>query len=405
MAVMTLATLLFALLAAGLVAAIFYFVGLRAGERLGRDETRTHLDAIARAAADQSNQQAQQLYERATGQAVARLEAAARSDRELGQEQFAKTAAPLRDSLTEVRRLASELEEKRARDHGSLEEVAKRLSTQVDTVIGSSEALRQALKGDRQARGKWGEIQLQSLVERAGLTPHCDFEVQKGRNGARPDLILRLPGGTVLPVDSKFPWDDYLKATEAASPEDQDRFFVAHAKRVKAHADDLARKDYPAKLGEGPPFTVLFLPIEPLLSEAVRHEPDLLQYAADRKVVLATPHTLLGLLWSVAAMWRNETSSRNAEEMRNTGLELERRLQKFLGHFADVGSQLRKANDAYNGAVGSAETRLTPQLRKLRELAGQAEETPEDRLPKSVDVVPRRLIGEDVDLIAERELV
>ena len=405
MAIMTVTTLLLALLGAGLVAAFFYFVGLRAGERLGRDETRTDIKDIARAAADQSNQQAQQLYERATGQAVERLKAAARSDREVGQAQFAETAAPLRESLANVQRLASELEEKRARDHGTLQEVAKRLSTQVDTVIGSSEALRQALKGDRQARGKWGEIQLQSLVEHAGLTPHCDFEVQKVQNGARPDLILHLPGGARLPVDSKFPWDDYLKATEAASPEDQDRFFVAHAKRVKAHADDLTRRDYPAKLGEGPPFTVLFLPIEPLLSEAIRHEPDLLQYAADRKVVLATPHTLLGLLWSVKAMWRNEISTRNAEGMRDAGLELERRLQKFLGHFADVGSQLRKANDAYNGAVGSAETRLTPQLRKLRELAGQPEETPEDRLPKSVDVVPRRLIGENVDLVGQRELL
>ena len=405
MAVMTVTTLLLALLAAGLVGAIFYFVGLRAGERLGRHETRTDLDAIARAAAAESNQQAQQLYEHATGQAVARLEATARSDRELGQEQFAKTTGPLRDSLAEVRRLASELEEKRARDHGTLEEVAKRLSTQVDTVIGSSEALRQALKGDRQARGKWGEIQLQSLVEHAGLTRHSDFEVQKGPNGARPDLTLRLPGGALLPVDSKFPWDDYLKATEAASPEDQDRFFVAHAKRVKAHADDLARRDYPAKLGEGPPFTVLFLPIESLLSEAIRHEPDLLRYAAKRNVVLATPYSLMGLLWSIAATWRNETSTRNVEDMQKAGLKLQERLETFLGRFADIGTQLAKTNAAYNTAVGSAEGRLIPHLKRLRELGDQLEEKPGDKLPEPVDVVPRRLIGDDMDVVAERELL
>ena len=199
--------------------------------------------------------------------------------------------------------------------------------------------------------------------------------------------------------------DDYLTATEVDSPELQEAAFAKHAKRVEVHADELARRDYPAKLGNGPPFTVMFLPIESLLSEAIRHEPDLLQYAADRKVVLATPHTLMGLLWSVAAMWRNETSTRNTEEMRNAGLELEKRLAIFLGHFADVGSQLAKTNAVYNAAAGSAESRLTPQLRKLRELGGQPEDAPGDKLPAPVEMVPRKLFGDNVDIVAERELL
>ena len=402
---MTITTLLLSLLGAGLVAATFYFVGVRAGERLGRDQTRADLDAIARAAADQSNQQAREAYDHATGQALEALRAAAHSDRELGHEKFTATAAPLRESLAEVGRLAKELEEKRARDHGALEEVARRLSSQVESVKGSSQALRDALKGDKQARGMWGEFQLQSLVEKAGLTKYCDFEIQTGKNGARPDLTLNLPGGTVLAVDSKFPLDDYLRATETASPTDQDAFFAKHAKAVKLHADALSKKSYPAKLGAGPPFVVMFLPIEPLLSEAIRHEPDLLQYAAKRNVVLATPHTLMGLLWSVVAIWRNETSTRHTEEMRNAGVKLEKRLGIFLGHFADVGTQLTKVNEVYNQAVGSAESRLTPHLRKLRELGGQPEETPEDKLPKPVEVAPRRLFADHVDVATGRELL
>ena len=275
----------------------------------------------------------------------------------------------------------------------------------MENVQDSSRSLRDALKGDRQARGRWGEIQLENLVESVGLTPHCDFETQTGWNGSRPDLVLRLPNGSFLPVDSKVPLDDYLAATEMSAVDEQTIALRKHAKAVKAHADALGKRDYPAKVGDGPPFTVMFLPIESLLSEAIRHEPDLLQFAADRRVVLATPHTLLGLLWSVAAMWRNETSTRNAEEMRKAGLELEKRLNIFLGHFADVGSQLAKTTAVYNAAAGSAESRLTPHLRKLRELGGQPEETPEDKLPKPVELAPRRLFGDHVDVATGRELL
>ena len=398
---MTFSIVLFLLLAAALGVAA-YFAGLRVGERAGRKQTRSDLDAIARAAAAESNQQARAAYEHVTGQAVERLQAVARSDRELGQAKFDETAGPLRESLAKVEALAQELERKRARDHGSLEQVAKNLSEQVQSVLGSSRSLREALKGDRQARGRWGEIQLQTLIESVGLTAHADFRVQTGTNGARPDLLLQLPGGTVLPVDSKVPMDDYLTATEVNSPELQDAAFAKHAKRVKSHVDGLSRKDYPEKLGDGPPFAVMFLPIESLLSEAIRHEPDLLQYAADRNVVLATPHTLMGLLWSVAAMWRNETSTRNTEEMRKAGLELEKRLEIFLGHFADVGSQLARTNAVYNAAAGSAESRLTPHLRKFRELGGQPEETPDDKLPQPVEIAPRRLPGDEAQLPPER---
>ena len=120
--------------------------------------------------------------------------------------------------------------------------------------------------------------------------------------------------------------------------------------------------------------------------------------------MLATPHTLLGLLWSVASMWRSETSTRNAEEMRKAGLELEKRLGVFLGHFADVGTQLARTNAVYNAAAGSAESRLTPHLRKLRELGGVPEDRSEDRLPEPVEVTPRRLFGGDVEVVAEGEL-
>lgn len=401
---MTTSALLFSLFAVA-VGVAAYVAGLRAGERAGRRQTQSDLKDIARAAAAESNQQAREAYEHATGQAVERLQAVARSDRELGQAKFAETAVPLRESLAQVQELAREMKAGRDQDHGALRKFTESLTAQMAGVVGSSESLRQALKGDRQARGKWGEFQLQRLVERAGLIERCDFETQVTKNGTRPDLLIHLPGGAALPVDAKVPMDDYLTATDVESPELQHAALAKHADRVKAHAAALGKREYPGSLDGGPPFTVMFLPMESLLSEAIRHEPDLLQYAADRNVVLATPHTLMGLLWSINATWRHETSSRNAEGMRNAGLELEKRLDTFLGRFADVGSQLHKTTDAYNRAVGSAESRLTPQLRQLRKLGGQPEEQPTDRLPAPVDVVPRPLFGEELDLRTERELL
>ena len=402
-------TLLLPLLVAGLVGAVLYFVGLRKGERLGREHARSEVETIARAAAEQSNEQARAAYDQATNQAVQRLQETAESERELRQTDFDATAKPLRDQLEKVRELASKLDEKRSRDHGALQVVATRLASEVAAVKGSSDSLRQALKGDRQARGRWGEIQLENLIESAGLTAHCDFLAQAaipGTNGnrSRPDVVVNLPGDAYLPVDSKAPMDDYLKATEMDTPELQDAAFADHAKKVRSHAEALGKKDYAGQNVGGPSFTVMFLPIESLLAEAMRFEPDLLQFAADKKVVLATPHTLMALLWTVRTLWRNETSTRNAEEMRNAGLELENRLNIFLDHLADVGSGLSSATKMYNKAVGSLEGRLHPQLRKLRELGGLPEEAPGKKVPASANEFPRPLRDQETDLPTERNL-
>ncbi len=376
-------------LAVAALVALAYLVGLRRGERLGWRRGRADLEAIARTTAEQSNQEAREAYRQATGEAVDRLEAAARSDRERGRERLEAVAEPLRESLRQVRQLASDLDERRARDHGGLAQLAARLLEQVENVEKSALSLREALKGDRQARGRWGEVQLRTLVETVGLSRHLDFETQVDANGARPDLVLRLPGGGRLAVDAKTPMDDFLAAAEAASAERAAESLGRHAKRIRSHADELSKRGYPGQLGNGPPFTVMFLPMEALLAEAVRHDPDLLQFAGDRHVVLATPHTLMGLLWAVSTLWRTEEGSRNVEALREAALEVERRLGTFVAHFTELGSRLRKATEAYNRAVASSDSRLLPQLRKLRELSGGSPSTSADRLPEPVEVVPR----------------
>ena len=396
---------------AALLFAAAYFVGRLTGrsegERRGRAEARRDLEQIARDAAGQSREVARDAYEKATGRAVEQLRDAAEQERKIAAQTFATAAAPLKDSIEEMKRKADRLGEARAADHGSLTQVARELASGVREVQGSARSLRDAMRGDRQARGRWGEMQLENLVRRAGMTEHCDFVRQRRLNGSGnggiPDLVVQFPGGGRLAVDAKAPLDAYLAATEA-EPDDPDRAtdgatdaaerraerLGAHAKALRSQVDALAKRDYPKDL-DGPPFTVLFLPMESLLADAEQAAPGLIHYAWTKKVVLATPTTLLGILWSAAASWRDFTSTQHADALRREALEAGSRLEKFLEHFAGVGAGLTRAADAYNAAVASGEQRLLPKLRRLRELeGGDTAGAAERSLPEPVETVPRR---------------
>lgn len=384
------------------VGAAAFFIGRSLGERRGRLEARHDLERISRDAAGQSYEAAREACEKAAGQAVERLRGDAEQHGRVAAQSFAAVAAPLKQSLDEVKRKAEELGKERAADHGSLRQLTENLSRQVEEVRGSARSLRDAMRGDRQARGRWGEMQLENLVRAAGMTEHCDFDRQQrlnGNGGSRgiPDLVVRFPGGGSLAVDAKAPLDAYLDATDPnAAPERQAERLQAHARALRGQVDALARRRYPEEM-DGPPFTVLFLPMESLLAEAERCDAGLIRDAWRKRVVIATPTTLLALLWSAAASWRDFNGTRRADELRRQALEAGSRLEKFLGHFAGVGAGLAKATEAYNAAVGSGERRLFPQLQRLRELEG-AEPVGRDsagrRLPEPVETVPRRMFGE-----------
>lgn len=398
---LTLAALAVSLLAAAFV--VGRLTGRSEGERRGRTEARRDLEQIARDAAGQSREAARDAYERATGRAVEQLRDAAAQERKIAAQTFATAAAPLKDSIEEMKRKAERLGRERAADHGSLARVAQDLESRVREVQGSARSLRDAMRGDRQARGRWGEMQLENLVRRAGMTEHCDFVRQRRLNGSGnggiPDLVVQFPGGGRLAVDAKAPLDAYLAAAEAA-PEGPDapadtadrraERLRAHARALRSQVDALAKRNYPKDL-DGPPFTVLFLPMESLLADAEQAAPGLIHDAWTKKVVLATPTTLLGILWSAAASWRDFTSTQHADALRREALEAGKRLEKFLEHFAGVGAGLTKAADAYNAAVASGEQRLLPKLRRLRELeGGDAAGATERNLPQPVETVPRR---------------
>ena len=227
------------------------------------------------------------------------------------------------------------------------------------------------------ARGRWGELTLRRVAELAGMVPYCDFLEQESANGMRPDMVVKLPGGRVLAVDSKAPLAAYLEAESAPDEPAKRAALARHAQHLSRHVAQLSAREYWTGLQPAPEMVVLFLPGDHLLSAALEHDPELLDLALARKVLLATPVTLVSVLKGVAYGWKQERLASNADELRRIASELYDRVRAFAECYADTGRNLAKAVDAYNRSAGSWEARLAPSLRRMRELgAGGAEDVP-----------------------------
>lgn len=265
----------------------------------------------------------------------------------------------------------------------ALHRTSAELSQQTKTLSG---ALRSP-----QVRGRWGEIQLERIVELAGMAEHCDFDTQVsvpgefgGASIARPDLVVRLSGGRTVPVDAKVPFAAWLEAMDGGEGQDVERLLTAHARAVRAHVDVLAAKAYWRHFQPAPEFVVMFIPGEPLLDAALVRDPGLADYAFSRNVVLATPTTLITLLRTVAFSWRQEQLGADAARIHQLGRELHLRLATLGEHVERLGSSLGKAVEQYNGTVASLESRVLVTARKFTDLqagppltaAPQIERTP-----------------------------
>jgi DNA recombination protein RmuC len=287
------------------------------------------------------------------------------------QEAIDALIVPVRETLDKMQTQVARADRDR---EGSFQAVKAQLTslTQAQEVLRrSADGLSSALKSPN-ARGRWGEIQLKRIVELAGMIEHCDFEQQVTSTGdarLRPDLVIHLPGNAAIVVDAKVPIDAYMKATEATSETDRDKYLDAHVAALRGHIKTLSAKKYWEQFGDASPeFVVLFLPIEPLMHAAFERDGMLLEDAASQSVVLATPMTLLALLRAVAGGWTQLSTAKNAEAIRDAAIELCDRLEAMLGHFDSVGGQLKKALDAFNATVGSFDARVMPSVAKLREL-------------------------------------
>ncbi len=269
-------------------------------------------------------------------------------------EAFDTLLAPLRETLGRLESRTGEIERARVHAYAKLDEHVALLREATATLGTQTTTLATALRGTR-ARGRWGELTLRNVVEAAGMTRHCDFDLQPTlEDGRRPDMVVRLPGGRVIAVDAKAPLDAYLRAEDAsASDEERSRARLEHATALREHVRTLAARGYAATLGAEIDLVVLFLPGDPLLTAAFDAAPELQLEALRSKVLLATPTTLVALLRTVAIYWEQRSLAENAEAIATAARELYERGAKFAEDLDRVGKGLRTAVEGYNRAVGS----------------------------------------------------
>lgn len=322
------------------------------------------------------------------GQALERSQEAARGDLERRQQAIGALVGPVREALGRFEAQVGEIEQRRSGAYSELREQVRSLAEAQGQLRLEAGNLVRALRAP-QVRGRWGEIQLKRVVELAGMSEHCDFteqhsvETEEGR--LRPDLVVHLPGGRTVVVDAKAPLAAYLEAAEATDEARRAALLADHARQVRDHMVALSRKAYWETLGATPEFVVLFLPGESFFSAALEQDGSLLEMGAERRVILATPTTLISLLKAVSYGWKQEVVAANAARISETGRELHKRVSDLAAHLARVGKHLSATVEAYNGFVGSLESRFLPAARRFRELEAAGPEVVAELGPVETD--------------------
>ena len=301
---------------------------------------------------------------------------------------------PLSESLRTYQQETKALEDKRLREFSSVSEQLKHLATAQSTLQSETSKLVNALRSPH-VRGRWGEIALRKTAELAGMSAYCDFHEQQSvateTGRLRPDMVVKLPAGREVIVDSKVPLSAFLESLEANTDDSRDIALKRHADHVKTHVRQLASKEYWDQFSAAPEFVVLFIPNDSFLAAAAEQDPGLIESALSQKVVIATPTTFIALLRAIAYGWRQEQVAESAERISQLGQELAERIGTLVEHFSKVGQTLGRAVESYNATVASLENRILPSARKFKQLGVNTRKEIPDLQP--VEQSPRPASG------------
>lgn len=305
---------------------------------------------------------------------------------------------PLNETLSVYQQETKALEDKRLREYSTVGEQLRAVALGQTTLQSETAKLVNALRSP-QVRGRWGEIALRKTAELAGMSPHCDFVEQESvtteEGRVRPDMVVKLPAGREVVVDSKVPLGGFLEALEAKTDEDRETALLKHAAQVNQHVVKLASKEYWDQFAAAPEFVVLFIPNDSFLAAAAEKDPVLVESALSKKVVIATPTTFIALLRAIAYGWRQELVAESAQRICTLGQELADRMGTLAEHLIKVGGAIGKAVDSYNAAVASFESRVLPTARKFQALGAGGKKEIQELQP--IDQKPRTLATFDSD--------
>ncbi|WP_127784655.1 DNA recombination protein RmuC [Rhodococcus sp. X156] len=321
--------------------------------------------------------------------------------------EVAGVVGPLREAVGALAAHLDAVERSRLEAYSGLREQVAGMHRTSSLLSSQTNQLVTALRAP-QVRGRWGELQLERVVELAGMVEHCDFATQvsttlDGADGPvrlRPDMVVRLANDRNIVVDAKVPFAAYLDATEATDESEHRALLSRHARQLRTHVDQLSSKTYWKAFSPSPEFVVLFVPGDPFLEAALTADPELLEHAFARNIVIATPTTLIALLRTVAHTWRQESLSRDAAVIHQLGRELHGRLATVGGHLDKLGSQLGRAVDSFNATVSSMESRVLVTARRLNDLQVSTTEVPQ---PTQIDRLPRRVMAAELQDTASPE--
>lgn len=353
-----------------------------------QEDLRNSFKALSGDALKASNESFLQLAE----QQFKKFQEGAKSDLEARQTSITELLKPVNEQLKNVGLAVGKIELAREGAYKTLLQQVTDMGKSQEQLKGETANLVKALRAPK-TRGRWGEIQLERVVEMAGMLDHCDFVREESVNTEdgrlRPDLKVHLPGGKLVVVDAKTPLEAYLDALEAPDDATREARMLDHARQVSDHITKLSRKNYWDQFEQAPEFVVMFLPGEMFFSAALEHDPSLIETGVKNKVILASPTTLISLLRAVHYGWQQERITENAQLISELGKEIYERLSVLGEHFDKVGKGLEGAVSAYNSAASSLETRVLVTGRKIKELGvGTARDIDEVRV---IDESPREL--------------